>query len=302
MYINFMRLQVIIEVNDCALGLMGESQEEDRRLIADLVLQQMETRCGLMPQELMVSIRDLVPFVDQLAPTISPMSLSLSQLATTISPMPLSLSQLCPTRPNVDLPVLPHSSPTHPLQSLVRPPLLSVCQSFLKHCIIIFNRWNKITFCVYFSTCLKTLGSESGSRPGSAMSSVPSEGGGARSKEVIGGPFAFLIQHDVVLFYQAIFASFLTDWLFICQPAAKAKGKPETGTLRKEPKKEEPKREPPKKEEPRKRDVSPEEKISRRKRHDSDEGENHRILILCVLLFLCNLVPIFFGAISVPIA
>ena len=153
MYINFMRLQVIIEVNDCALGLMGESQEEDRRLIADLVLQQMETRCGLMPQELMVSIRDLVPFVDQLAPTISPMSLSLSQLATTISPMPLSLSQLaptispmplslsqlCPTRPNVDLPVLPHSSPTHPLQSLVRPPLLSVCQSFLKHCII-FNR------------------------------------------------------------------------------------------------------------------------------------------------------------------
>ena len=126
MYINFMRLQVIIEVNDCALGLMGESQEEDRRLIADLVLQQMENRCGLMPQELMVSIRDLVPFVDQLAPTISPMS--------------LSLSQLCPTRPNVDLPVLPHSSPTHPLQSLVRPPLLSVCQSFLKHCIIIFNR------------------------------------------------------------------------------------------------------------------------------------------------------------------
>merc|ERR1712227_1082698 len=69
-------------------------------------------------------------------------------------------------------------------------------------------------------------GSESGSRPGSAMSSVPSEGGGARSKE----------------------------------PAAKAKGKPETGTLRKEPKKEEPKRGP-----PRKRDVSPEEKISRRK-------------------------------------
>ena len=158
MNINFMRLQVIIEVNDCALGLMGESQEEDRRLIADLVLQQMETRCGLMPQELMVSIRDLVPFVDQLAPTISPMSLSLSQLATTISPMPLSLfqlaptispmplslSHLCPTRPNVDLPVLPHSSPTHPLQWLVRPPVLSVCQSFLKHCIIIFNRWTKL--------------------------------------------------------------------------------------------------------------------------------------------------------------
>ena len=48
--------QVIIEVNDCALGLMGESQEEDRRLIADLVLQEMESRCGLMPQELMVRL------------------------------------------------------------------------------------------------------------------------------------------------------------------------------------------------------------------------------------------------------
>jgi len=145
--------EVIIEVNDCALGLMGESQEEDRRLIADLVLQQMENRCGLMPQELMAQCR----------PPGAP-----------------------PLKPN------PSSTVT---------------------------------------------GSESGSRPGSAMSSVPSEGGGARSKE----------------------------------PAAKAKGKPETGTLRKEPKKEEPKREPPKKEEPRKRDVSPEEKISRRKRHDSDE-------------------------------
>ena len=52
-------MQVIIEVNDCALGLMGESQEEDRRLIADLVLEEMETRCGLMPQELMVSISNL---------------------------------------------------------------------------------------------------------------------------------------------------------------------------------------------------------------------------------------------------
>jgi len=49
--------EVIIEVNDCALGLMGESQEEDRRLIADLVLQEMESRCGLMPQELMAQCR-----------------------------------------------------------------------------------------------------------------------------------------------------------------------------------------------------------------------------------------------------
>jgi hypothetical protein len=51
-------LQVIIEVNDCALGLMGEGQEEDRRHIAELVLAQMEADCGLMPQELMVSTED----------------------------------------------------------------------------------------------------------------------------------------------------------------------------------------------------------------------------------------------------
>merc|ERR1719189_2954627 len=72
------------------------------------------------------------------------------------------------------------------------------------------------------------------------MSSAPSEGGVARSKE----------------------------------PPAKPKGKPETGTLRKEPKREA-KREEPKREEPKKRDASPEEKIiSRRKRHDSDEDSD----------------------------
>jgi len=37
--------EVIIEVNDCALNLMGESQEEDRRQIAEMVLKEMETRC-----------------------------------------------------------------------------------------------------------------------------------------------------------------------------------------------------------------------------------------------------------------
>ena len=38
-------LQVIIEVNDCALNLMGESQEEDRRQIAEMVLKKMEAQC-----------------------------------------------------------------------------------------------------------------------------------------------------------------------------------------------------------------------------------------------------------------
>ena len=47
---------MIIEVNDCALSLMGESQEEDRRHMADLVLAMMEDKCGLMPQELMVRL------------------------------------------------------------------------------------------------------------------------------------------------------------------------------------------------------------------------------------------------------
>ena len=40
-----MSVQVIIEVNDCALNLMGESQEEDRRKIAEMVLKQMEEQC-----------------------------------------------------------------------------------------------------------------------------------------------------------------------------------------------------------------------------------------------------------------
>ena len=34
--------EYIIEVNDCAMGLLGEGQDEDRRLIADLVINEME--------------------------------------------------------------------------------------------------------------------------------------------------------------------------------------------------------------------------------------------------------------------
>ncbi|CAB0005557.1 unnamed protein product [Nesidiocoris tenuis] len=37
--------EAIIEVNDCALSLMGDSQEEDRRIIADLVCQKMQAVC-----------------------------------------------------------------------------------------------------------------------------------------------------------------------------------------------------------------------------------------------------------------
>merc|ERR1712223_861727 len=37
--------EFIIEVNDCATTLMGESQEEDRKNIAELVLKEMEDKC-----------------------------------------------------------------------------------------------------------------------------------------------------------------------------------------------------------------------------------------------------------------
>jgi len=37
--------EYIIEVNDCAMGLLGESQEEDRRNIAEVVLKEMELQC-----------------------------------------------------------------------------------------------------------------------------------------------------------------------------------------------------------------------------------------------------------------
>ena len=37
--------EVIIEVNDCALNLMGETQEEDRKQISEMVLKQMELQC-----------------------------------------------------------------------------------------------------------------------------------------------------------------------------------------------------------------------------------------------------------------
>ena len=40
----------IIEVNDCAMKLMGDTADEDRELIAQLVLQKMEVNINLLPQ------------------------------------------------------------------------------------------------------------------------------------------------------------------------------------------------------------------------------------------------------------
>ena len=34
--------EYIIEVNDCAMGLLGESQEEDKRMMAEMVAREME--------------------------------------------------------------------------------------------------------------------------------------------------------------------------------------------------------------------------------------------------------------------
>ena len=45
--------EYIIEVNDSALTLMGDSQEEDRRHIADLVVQKMQVKVR--------SLRHVVP-------------------------------------------------------------------------------------------------------------------------------------------------------------------------------------------------------------------------------------------------
>jgi len=150
--------EVIIEVNDCALSLMGESQEEDRRHMADLVLAMMEDKCGLMPQELMAQCRP--PGLTTPAPTGKPGTAA-------------------------------------------------------------------------------GAGADPSSRPGSAQSSAPSDGGGARTKE----------------------------------PPPKPKGKPETGSLRKEPERA---REKVKEVKEAARDTSPEERIvTRRKRHDSEDLENN---------------------------
>ena len=39
--------EFIIEVNDCAMGLLGDGQDEDRRLIADIVINKMEVCSAL---------------------------------------------------------------------------------------------------------------------------------------------------------------------------------------------------------------------------------------------------------------
>ncbi len=41
----------IIEVNDCAMKLMGDTADEDRELIAQLVLQRMEVKAYLINKQ-----------------------------------------------------------------------------------------------------------------------------------------------------------------------------------------------------------------------------------------------------------
>merc|ERR1712130_189282 len=42
--------EYIIEINDCAMGLMGDGQDEDRKLIAEIVIKEMEEKCKI-PEE-----------------------------------------------------------------------------------------------------------------------------------------------------------------------------------------------------------------------------------------------------------
>ena len=45
--------EFIIEVNDCAMGLLGESQEDDRRNIAEVVIKEMEVETFCVPAPLL---------------------------------------------------------------------------------------------------------------------------------------------------------------------------------------------------------------------------------------------------------
>ena len=49
--------EFIIEVNDCAMGLLGESQEEDRKKIAEVVMEKMSGWCRT-PEESRNTERD----------------------------------------------------------------------------------------------------------------------------------------------------------------------------------------------------------------------------------------------------
>ena len=51
--------EVIIEVNDCATDLLGESQEEDRKNIAEVVLKTIEAKCSV-PQNSFQNPNNLV--------------------------------------------------------------------------------------------------------------------------------------------------------------------------------------------------------------------------------------------------
>merc|ERR1712111_226463 len=43
--------EYIIEINDCAMGLMGDGQDEDRKLIAEVVIKEMEAKCKVPVME-----------------------------------------------------------------------------------------------------------------------------------------------------------------------------------------------------------------------------------------------------------
>jgi len=57
--------EFIIEVNDCAMGLLGETQEEDKKIIAEMVLKEMEIKCKVPGKMEMVEVGQEMSAVDR---------------------------------------------------------------------------------------------------------------------------------------------------------------------------------------------------------------------------------------------
>jgi len=59
--------EYIIEVNDCAMGLLGDSQEEDKRKIAEMVIKEMEVKCKVPGnQEVLEDVRKIHEVEDRM--------------------------------------------------------------------------------------------------------------------------------------------------------------------------------------------------------------------------------------------
>ena len=64
--------EYIIEVNDCAMGLLGESQEDDRRNIAEVVIKEMEVQNFVGQLHFLISLNILVTMPASCSQTCCP--------------------------------------------------------------------------------------------------------------------------------------------------------------------------------------------------------------------------------------